>query len=88
MQKTSLRMRRKSWKGFHKMASSTVSNTIMVGGRSSRLQNGTILKQISLKYLYSFVFRRNAVIPWIFWSHDVHAMSMKRFRHGNIGHEK
>jgi hypothetical protein len=39
-----LRMRRKSWKGFHKMASRNVSNICTVAGRSAELHK---LKEIS-----------------------------------------
>ena len=37
-------MRRKSWKGFHKMASRTVSSTLAAAGRSVSLHKGTILR--------------------------------------------
>ena len=43
---TSLRIRRKSWKGFHKVASTKVSNIFTVTGRSVLLQKITILKEI------------------------------------------
>ena len=41
---TSLRMRRKSWKNFHKIASRNVSNTFTVAGRSVQFHKMTILK--------------------------------------------
>jgi len=44
---TSLRMRRKSWKGFHRMASRNVSNTLTVAGRNVQLHKGTVLKEDS-----------------------------------------
>jgi len=43
---TSLRMRRKSWNGFHKMVSRNVSNVFAVAGRSAQLQKRNILKKI------------------------------------------
>jgi len=65
---TSLRMWWKSRKGFHSMASRNVSNTFTVAGRSVQLHKGNILKEMWLKWLYCFVFLRNKVIPWTFWS--------------------
>ena len=43
---TSLRMWRKSWKGFHKTASQIVSNILPVAGTCLQLQNGTVLNEI------------------------------------------
>jgi hypothetical protein len=63
-----MKMRRKSWKGFHKMVSRNVSNTFTVAGRSRYLQKGTILKEMKSKGLYCFAFLRNKVIPGTFWS--------------------
>jgi len=45
---TSLRMRRKSWKRFHKMASSNVSNTFTVVGKSAYQHKVTIWRKCSL----------------------------------------
>jgi len=45
----SLRIQRKKWKGFHKMASRNVSNTITVAGRSVLLQKrGQFWRKCSL----------------------------------------
>ena len=58
-----LRMRRKSWKGFHKMAPSrNISNTFTVAGRTVQLH-----KERYVKWLYYCVFLRNKVIPGTFW---------------------
>jgi len=43
---TSSRMRRKSWKCFHKMASRNVSNNFTVAGKSVYLHKGAILKEM------------------------------------------
>jgi hypothetical protein len=67
---TYLGMRQKSWKGF-RMCSRDVSNTFTVAGRSVYLHKRTSLKEMKLKWLYSFVFVGNTVIPGIFWSYHV-----------------
>jgi hypothetical protein len=46
---TSLRMRRKSWKDFHKTASRNVSNTFTFAGRNVYLHKETIWKEIQIK---------------------------------------
>ena len=43
----SLRIRRKSWKGIHRMASRNVSNTFTVADRSVQLHKGRVLKENS-----------------------------------------
>jgi hypothetical protein len=48
---TSLRMRRKSWKCFNKMASRNVSKTFTVSGRSVMVHKHTLLKKIQLKFI-------------------------------------
>ena len=53
---TSLRMRRKSWKCFHKMALTFV-------GRILYWHKGTILQKMWLKWLYCFVFLRKKMVP-------------------------
>ena len=42
---TSLRMWRKSWKGFHETASRNVSNTFPVAGKKVYLHKGAMLKE-------------------------------------------
>jgi hypothetical protein len=42
---TSLGMRRKSWKGFHRMASRNVSNTFTVAVKSVQLHKGCVSKE-------------------------------------------
>jgi hypothetical protein len=39
-------MRRKTWKGFHNMATKNISNTFTVAGRSVYLHKETILKEM------------------------------------------
>ena len=57
-----LRMRRKSWKGFHKIASSgNVSNTFTVASRPVHLH-----EEMYVKWLYCCVFLKNKVILGIF----------------------
>jgi len=43
-----LRMRRRSWKGFHKLACRNGFNTFTVDDRSVWWHKGTILKEVSL----------------------------------------
>jgi hypothetical protein len=64
-------MRRKCWKGFHKIASMDVSNIFIFAGRIVQLQKVTNLNEIWLKWLYCFVFLRNRVIPGTFWNYHV-----------------
>jgi hypothetical protein len=66
-----LRMRRKSWNGFHKIASRNVSNTFTVAERSVYLHKGTVLKEMYLTWFYPFIFPRNKVIPGTLWSYHV-----------------
>ena len=47
-------MRRRSWKGFHKIALRNVCNKFTVAGRSAYLDKGTILTEMYLKYFYCF----------------------------------
>jgi len=63
---TSLRMRRKSWKGLYKTASKNFSSTF-----TSRWRKGSILKEMSLKLLRCFAFLRNDVTLGTFWSYHV-----------------
>ena len=48
MLQASLRMRRESWKGFHKMSSRNVLNTFTVAGTSVELHKGLFLMKRSL----------------------------------------
>jgi hypothetical protein len=68
---TSIRMRRKSWKVFHRIASRNVSYTFTTVDRSVLLHNGTLLKETWPKLLNTFVFLRNKVIPWNAWSYHL-----------------
>jgi hypothetical protein len=74
----SLRMRRGSWKGFHKTVSRNVSNTFIFGGRNVYLYKGTIWKEIQIKLLYCSALIRNKVIPGTFWIYHVF------HGHGNV----
>jgi len=71
-----LRMRRKSWKGFHKMASRNGFNTFTVADSSIWLHKGTILKEMSLKLLYCSVSLWNKVISGTFCTY--HAVSLRK----------
>jgi len=51
-------MRRKSRKGFHKMASRNVSNKFTVAGKSVSLHKGTIFKEMQPKCLYFSEIKR------------------------------
>ena len=59
-----LRMRRKSWKGFHKMASRNGSNTFTAASRSEQLHKETILRHCSLNRCTVLYF--SEVIPEYF----------------------
>jgi hypothetical protein len=65
----SLRIRRESWKGFHKIASRNVTNTFTVAVRSVELHKEAVLKETYLKWLHCCVFLKNKVIPGTFWSY-------------------
>jgi len=80
----SLRMRRKSWKGFHKTASRNVSNTFTFAGRNVDLHKGTIWKETQIKWLYCFAFIRTKVIPGTFWSYHVFHCYGNVFMQGRI----
>ena len=71
-----LRMRRKSWKGFHKMASRNGFNTFTVADTGVWLSKGTILKEMSLKLLYCSVSVWNKVISGTFCR--CHAVSLRK----------
>jgi hypothetical protein len=68
---TSLRMQRKSWTVFHKMASRNVSNTLTVAGREYRYTRGLFWRKCKLKWLYCFVLLTNRKILWTFWSYHI-----------------
>jgi len=67
-----LGMRRKRWKGYHKMASRGISNTFTVIGRNPYLHKGTILKEMHFQRFYCFLFLIYKAIPGIFWSYHVY----------------
>jgi hypothetical protein len=50
---TSLRMRRKSWKGFHKMGPRNVYTAFGVAGRRVHLHKGNLLKSIHVLFCIS-----------------------------------
>ena len=53
---TSLRMWRKSWKGFHNMASRNVSNNFTDAGRCVSLQNGKFWRKNNLNDCFFLYF--------------------------------
>ena len=67
-------MRRKSWKGVHKMASRNVSNAFTVPGEVYSCTKGTILKVMKFKWLYCFVFLKNKVISGIFLIYNMYTL--------------
>ena len=71
---TLLRMQRRSWKGFYKMASRNFSSTFTGASRIVWLHKGTVLKEMWLEWLYWFVFpppQKKKSILGTLWSYHI-----------------
>jgi len=68
---TSLRMGRKSWKGFHKMSSRNVSNTFTVLAEVYSCTGGLFERKYSLNCCTLSYFFRNTVIQGTLWSYHL-----------------
>ena len=75
----SLRMQRKSWKGFHKTASRNIYNTFTIAGKVYSCTRGYFDGNAAYT-MQCFVFHRNKVIPRTFWSCHVQLPGITSFR--------